>query len=99
MFNWKFSVIEQNPFDAKYHRATDPQAFYSWGISQVGSTWTTQSGFYYSDVMLLMKHFKVQNAAELIGKTFESERNEASTALDFLLVQIRHGGSYTPHLG
>ncbi len=98
MTKWKIVRIEHNPFDND-HSPTDQQAYYCWELSQEGSSWKTGSGFNYADVMQLMKHFKVQTAAELVGLTFESEKNEASSALDFLLVQIRHGGSYTPPSG
>jgi len=92
-----FMIVElsQNPFDDD-HVPTDPEAFYSWGLAQVGSNWTTSSGFSYSKVMLLMKHFNVAHASQLVGKTFESEKYEATSALDLLLVQIAHGGKYTP---
>ena len=93
MTKWRIVFIEHSRFDD--HAPTDPQADYGWKLSQDGSSWKTQSGFNYADVLQLMKHFKVETVAELVGLTFESEENEASPALDLLLVQIRHGGIYT----
>ena len=86
--------MSQNPFDK--HMPTDPDAFYSWGLSRAGSNYKTLSGFSYSKVMLLMMHFKVTDASQLVGMTIESEKNGECSALDLLLIQIAHGGKYTP---
>jgi len=92
---WVIVEMCQNPFDTE-HQPTDPDAFYSWTLRPTDSQWTTSSGFGYSIVMLLMKYFKVTTASGLVGKIFISNREEASSALNLLLTQIRHGGEYTP---
>lgn len=91
---WKIANIEQNPFDK--HSPVDPNALYMWYLQPEGSEWTTGSGMNYSNIMLLMQHFGVSNAYALIGKKFESEKEDASLALNFLLIQVQHGGNYTP---
>lgn len=92
---WVIVEMSQNPFD-KEHQSTDSDALYSWTLRPMDRQWTTSSGFSYSDVMQLMKHFEVMTAPELVGKIFISDRKDASSALNLLLVQIKHGGEYTP---
>lgn len=95
MPSYVFVSLRQNPFDTD-HFPTDYDAHYMWELSRVGSTWVVSSGFDYLKVMLLMKHFGVNRPSQVVGKIFESERDDTCSALDLLLTQIAHGGNYTP---
>lgn len=95
MYTWFIRNIYQNPHD-KDHKPTDPGARYMWELGLSGSELVVSSGFDYAEVMLLMQHFRVDNIPHLVGQSFQSERGDASSALDLLLTQIRHGGKYVP---
>lgn len=91
MNTWIFVEMHQNPFDT--WAPTDPNAFYSWGLRLEGSGWTVRSGMNFPSVQLLMQHFGVSNPVDLVGKSFESTRDDTSSALNLLLTQICHGGA------
>lgn len=91
MATWTIVEMCQNPYDKK-HKATDPEADYSYGLSD--SRHTIISGLNYSEVELLMKRFRVQTASELVGKTFQSNKRDAQSALYLLLTQICHDMQY-----
>ncbi|PWU23365.1 hypothetical protein C5B42_03195 [Candidatus Cerribacteria bacterium 'Amazon FNV 2010 28 9'] len=92
---WTFVGFEQSSYDAKKHSPTDSDADYMWGL-QADGFGTIMGGCSYTKAQPLMQHFKVLSLPQLVGKSFESEKEDASSALDLLLVQLRHGGKYVP---
>jgi hypothetical protein len=91
---WELSEVKKNPFDKRAD--TDPDAIYSITISEQGSYWSTRSGITYRELMPILSHFKVNRPEDLTGKTFTNTRESATSALNLLIVEISHGGEYTP---
>lgn len=86
--------IKHNEFDIAYPEW--PDAIYMWAIRLKDGHFVTSSTMPYSEVVTLMKHYGVNSPAELSGKIFENDREDAASALDLFLVQIRHHGKYEP---
>lgn len=95
MNTWIIESILQNPFDYN-HSTTDPEALYMWSLRLQGENAVTESSMSFAEAMELMRHFRVKDSSQLAGKKFQSERSNASSALNLLLIQIRHGGKYVP---
>lgn len=95
MYKWVIVEMNQNPFDGDTLRE-DSAAFYMWGLQIEGHCITTSAGLPRKTLEPLLSYFGVPTMESLVGQSFESERNEASEALDLLLTTIRNGGSYTP---
>jgi len=93
---WEFIKIKPNRFSEK--NDLDPDALYSWEVSNVNNERRTGSSFHFRDVKLLMKNFFVATPEELVGKKFKTpdNYNEACIALDYFLLSIKKGGLYTP---
>lgn len=94
MYIWEIVQMEQNQFDTQ--ASTSPNAHYMYGLQMQGGNWVESSGIDYRDVQILMRHFNVASPSTLVGHQFESERNSAHSALNLLLTQLRHNGSYKP---
>lgn len=93
-YKWEIVKIEENMFNNTY--PTDPNAHYTWHLKQEGSYWTVSSGILYNELLLIMKYFEVKNVKNLNGLTFLSCRDSASSALNYLLIEVASGGNYNP---
>lgn len=93
-FVWEFIEVGQNPYDK--HSAIDPEALYDYTLQLRGSLWKTMSGTDYKNLQPLLSYFRVEKLSDLVGKSFASPQDSAILALDYLLIQIKHAGKYTP---
>ncbi len=94
LVTWKFVKVEKNPFCEKAD--IDPDAIYSYDMSAEGSDWVVSSGMAYEEVKYLLALFGVKTPGELKGRTFKSQKTDASMAVDYLILMQKHGGNYTP---
>ena len=93
-FVWKFIKVEQNPYDKR--AATDPKALYEYQMSAEGSNWLVRSGITYEEVERLLAYFDVKTPNELQDKTFKSQKDDHSLAVNYLITVQKYGGKYTP---
>ena len=92
MKTWEFIEVRRNLVCKK--SSDDPYALYSYTINEKGNDWWHGAGLFYKELKPLMFHFGVSGPEKLVGKSFESPREDADSALNLLIVQIRHGGEY-----
>ena len=91
---WEFVEVKKNPFNEEPDTA--PNALYSYILREQGSDWKMGSSMTYKEVKLLLGHFGIEKPEELAEKTFSGARESPSSALNLLIVQIKHGGDYIP---
>lgn len=91
---WKFVKVYKNPFCQK--AATDSLAIYMYDVSVEGDKRIFNSGITYTEGKYLLCYFGVKTPEELTGKKFRSDKTDASFAINYLIVQQKHGGNYTP---
>jgi len=72
-------------------------------IYRIATTTETKEGrglpyddFWPGDLKYLLDYFEVSNFKDLEGKEFESNERESGYALNFLVVNQKHGGKYIP---
>lgn len=93
MPTWEF--VEVGKYVSAGYDA-DPNAHYSYTMREKGINYTCGSSMTFQQLKPLMFHFGVERPSKLAGKSFKSQRKDAHSALNLLIVQIRHGGEYNP---
>lgn len=96
-WSWEITELYQNPFSKD--APDDPQAPYMITMLGTGNRWQQTFSLPFSQIKVLMTHFKVNSPEYLKGKSFISSRNAAGSALDLLIVQTLNGGYYKPPSG
>lgn len=77
--------------------AVEPTGDRWWGVKlQLEQAGTVSTSATTTDLVHIQEFFKVEQPAQLVGKTWVSDRDNPFDALDLLRVVAINGGSYTP---
>lgn len=89
-FVWEFSEVHS------FAQPDESDPRYLVMLSMKGSRWKSGHSWRLSQLKVYMHHFKVDDPLQLQGRTFENSQDDSSRAMEWLRLDILHGGRYVP---
>lgn len=91
---WQFREVYKNTFDNK--DAGNPDTLFVVDLMLPGSNVRHGCSMKRKEIEPLLGYFNVQKPEDLVGKSFTGKRTDSRWAMNYLLLQIKHGGNYKP---